>query len=162
MNKHLVNSIKENVLAVLISFFLAFIVVFVISKVDFLKADITWYKQSKLLKNVDFIVAKNNSGFKIISNKNFEGIQSVVVDLVYDTSKVKISDDKIEPDNVSLSFLDTGSLELLLNGPISFKKDDVVFKIVWVNGNYINLDSIQIIFTDWKVADVFNIWTLNK
>ena len=127
-----------------------------------MKADIAWYKKNSIPSNVDFLIFKSSIGFKIISNKNFKGVQSVVVDLVYDATKIKINDDNIVPENVSLSFIDTWSVELQLNWPLSLERWKQVIGIEWINGNYVNLNSIQVIFTDWTVEDAFNIWNISR
>jgi hypothetical protein len=105
----LVNStFKENLLAIVIALILSFSIVFLISKVDFLKADITGAKNSKsqvLLS--DFIVEKNTSGFNIISNREFDSIQSIIIDVSYDSSKVKITEDNIVNNNVSIANIDS-------------------------------------------------------
>jgi hypothetical protein len=56
------STIKENLLAILIALVLSFSIVFLISRVDFLKADITGAKnlKSQLLLS-DFIVKKQST-----------------------------------------------------------------------------------------------------
>jgi len=104
------STLKENILAVLIAIILSFAVVFIISNVKFLKAEITSQKVWEQNLNVDFVSYKDINKFEIVVNKNIEGIQAIVVDLIYDPDKVKIEDDKILPEDVSLTFVSTGNV----------------------------------------------------
>jgi hypothetical protein len=82
--------------------------VFFISKVDFLKADIAGSKKnSTQMMLSDFIVERSSTGLVVVSNRKFDTVQSVIVNLSYDPSKVKLNDDNVENDNVALTLVDT-------------------------------------------------------
>lgn len=154
------STIKENLLAILIALVLSFSIVFLISRVDFLKADITGAKnlKSQLLLS-DFIVKKQSTWINIISNRDFDSIQNIMIDISYDPSKTKITDDNIDEGNVSITNIDTGQAEILIQWVNSLKKWDTVLKIKWVDGRYVNISNITLSFTDWSVVQNFQIFT---
>ena len=152
--------IKENVLAVLIALVLSFWIVFFISKVDFLKADIAGSKKnSTQMMLSDFIVERSSTGLVVVSNRKFDTVQSVIVNLSYDPSKVKLNDDNVENDNVALTLVDTWEIEILIQWVNQIKKGEPVLKLKDVDWKYVNVGNIVVSFTDGTLAQNFQITT---
>ncbi len=150
--------LKENLLALIIAFILAFSIAFIISKVNFLKADIMGAKnQQSQFTNVDFEVKKDSKSFKVIADKNFEGVQNIIFDILFDPQRVEIKDDNILADDYSMTQIDTGHIEIIVNNLWKIEKWQEVLKLENIDWNYVNLGGIQILFTDGSLQSAFQI-----
>ncbi|MBS8122109.1 hypothetical protein [Candidatus Vampirococcus lugosii] len=144
-------SIKENLLALVLAFILAFSIMFVFSTTDLLKADILGIQDKE--ENIRGDVYSNLTGgqLKIVSNTNLKGISAASFTVVYDPSELEIlASDLDSKYNFNTSF-NEGVVNIYITDIGEIKLEDEMFVINGISSDYIdslNVSDFMFNFTD--------------
>ncbi len=146
--------VKENALALIIALVLAFIVMFFVSRTDFLKADILWVEEEDQVMLWDVVAYFEWDKLLIESNKNIEWLSSMSFDIVYDSSEITIKED-IVSSNYSYS---TSSwdwfVKFIVTWLWSIEQWDEVLQIDMDERPDLNISDLTVSFTDWTTESL--------
>lgn len=140
---------KENIIAVLLAAFLSIIFVVWINRIEYLRADINIKKTEKI--DADFLIEKSESNLKLLSNRNFDNVQSLIFKIIYNPQTTKFN---IIGKNYSITDIEDNIKEIMLviNWKIEKWEEIVKFEINWW---HFNISDISILFNDWKYEKDF-------
>lgn len=147
-----VDLIRENLLALFLAFVLAFFVMFLISKTDFLKADILWVQDNQ--ENViewDAVFYLDDWHVVIQSNKNIDWVNSVSFLLSYNPEAITIDEDFWINSSYNFS---TSKDDWLLNVLViwlwNIEKWSEIARINVLWSQDFNLSDFVVSFTNWS------------
>lgn len=143
---------RENFVAFVIALVLSLSFVFMINRVDFLKADIINNQEKKIVQtaNSDLKLNFENSSFWVVANKDIQNLSTLSFIVVFDPTKTKISKENIDWDNFTVASAWEGKINVILSVN-SMKVWDKLLsvKFTW-DQSVINVSDAIVNFTDWN------------
>lgn len=153
--------LKENVIAFAWAIVLTLGVIFFINSwTNNLATSVLWQKKN-IQTNVDTVLTYNSWNVNLISNKNIGNVASVSLELLFNSAKVKISQDNLNsPYNISSSKKEWwNGYDIIISNIGSIKKGSkllIIQNITKKQYDNINIGHIQLIDNNGKVLNLSN------
>ena len=151
---------KENLIVVVATLFLTWSVILFVNSTN-LSTDVLWKSsnQQKTMQDMQFVF--NSGNIDLICQKNIPNIASVSIELMFDSSKVKLSKDIFDsPFDISLSQKEWGNgYDIILQNINTLSKWDTVLNIKSITKEQfdnINVGHIQVIDNNWNIMDLIS------
>ena len=149
---------KENLIVVLATLFLTWTIILFVNNTN-LATNVLWesMNQQKAMQDMQFVF--NSGDIYLICQKNIDNIASVSMELMFDSSKVKLSKDSFDsPFDISLSKKEwDNGYDIILQNINTLSKWDTVLKIKDATKKQfdnINVGHIQVIDNNWNIMDL--------
>lgn len=151
---------RENFVAFVIALVLSLTFVFMINRVDFLKADIINSQEKKVenTTNSDLKLKFENNSFWVLANKDIQNLSTLSFIVVFDPAKTKITKENIDWDNFTVASAWEWKINVILqvnNMKVGDKLLNV--KFTW-DQSVINVSDAIINFTDGN-SEWLSIWS---
>ena len=153
--------LKENLIAFFGAVVLSLWVIFFINSwTNNLATSVLWQKKN-IQTNVDTVLTYNSWNVNLISNKNIGNVASVSLELLFNSAKVKISQDNLNsPYNISSSKKEWwNGYDIIISNIGSIKKGSkllIIQNITKKQYDNINIGHIQLIDNNGKVLNLSN------
>jgi len=153
--------LKENVIAFIWAIVLTLWVIFLINSwTNNLATNILWAKKT-IQASVDTTLNYNSWSVDLVSSKNIENVASISLELLFDKSKVKISQDNINSNyNISSAKKEGwNGYDIIISNIWSIKANNkllVIKNITKKQYDNINIGHIQLIDNNGKVLNLSN------
>ena len=153
--------LKENLIAFFGAVVLSLWVIFFINSwTNNLATSVLWQKKN-IQTNVDTVLTYNSWNVNLISNKNVGNVASVSLELLFNSAKVKISQDNLNsPYNISSSKKEWwNGYDIIISNIGSIKKGSkllIIQNITKKQYDNINIGHIQLIDNNGKVLNLSN------
>jgi len=149
---------KENLIVVIATLFLTWSVILFVNSTN-LATDVLWKpsNQQKAMQDMQFVFSGGD--INLVCQKNIPNIASVSLELMFDSSKVKLSKDSFDsPFDISLSQKEWGNgYDIILQNINTLSKWNTVLKIKNATKKQfdnINIGHIQVIDNNWNIMDL--------
>lgn len=149
-------TIKENVLALVVALLLAFVVVFVINNTDFLKADIMSTQNNTNSVNSDVSYSSQDWFLTLKSQKDFEGVMTISFYISYNPEQIAVNKDLIYSDfDYALWNAGEGRINVILSNIWAIKADDELLSVeIQEDETNFNISDVVVSFTDWTTENL--------
>lgn len=149
-------TIKENVLALVVALLLAFVVVFVINNTDFLKADIMSAPNNTNNINSDVSYSAQDWFLSLKSQKDFEGVMTISFYISYNPEQITVNKDLIYSDfDYALWNAGEWRINVILSNIWAIKVDDELLSVKTdEDETNINISDVVVSFTDWTTENL--------
>lgn len=149
---------KENLIVVVATIFFTWAIIFFVNHTN-LTTDVLWNKnkQQSLLQDMEFVF--DNWTAKLVSTKDIDNVSSVTMELLFDSSKVKLSKDSFNsPFGMSLSNKEWGNgYNLMLLNVHSLSKWQSILEITNITQEQfdnMNIGHIRVFDNTWNKMDL--------